>query len=623
LIALLVVFVVVGASFVAVLVDLQTVRADRYRSLGEDQRTRTRTIAGYRGAILDRNGFVLAASTPSHQIVADPTLVDAPEATAELLSPILGVDVPILTEALTPEFEDDRFSLLARTVDDEAVTQIQELEETDDGADALSGIAIRPEEDRVYPAGDLATAVIGRVDPYEQGIFGVEAEFNEQMTGIPGTEQYERGRFGTISVGDWKVDPATSGDTVVLTIDHRIQYVAEQTLLTHCQASGAQGMTAAMSDPSTGEILAMASVTRDEGDRCVVAGYNKAVVDTFEPGSVMKPIVVSAVSEELGYQSDTTIDVPGRISIGGKSFVDHPMHATAPFPVSQILSDSMNVGTIMLSQQIPAETYHDYLLRFGFARSTGLPVEGEGAGSVRHPDDWWGSDYGSIPIGQGLTINATQLLTAYGAIANDGVLLPPILVRSLEGADGSSETVTAGEPQVVVSPGAANEVTESLVAVVDHGTGTPAAVSGFTVAGKTGTAWKVYDDGTGTLTYGSAGNRRYVLSFVGFLPADTPEIALVVVVDEPEATNVLGEATASEVAAPIFGEIADYAARILDLPPEDLDEVASGDDRVRAEPAADPLAPTLPASAGATVSGGAAQEEAAGTAAGPESDESE
>ncbi|MGF1597402.1 MAG: peptidoglycan D,D-transpeptidase FtsI family protein [Acidimicrobiales bacterium] len=580
LIALLAVFVIIGAGFVALLVDLQTVRADRYRSLGEDQRTRTRQIAGYRGGVLDRNGFVLAASTPSHQIVADPTLVADPAGTAILLGPILGIDSATLTEQLTPDSETDRFSLLARSVDDEAVTRIQGLETGDD--DALVGIFVLPEENRVYPAGELANAIVGRVDPDEQGITGVELQYNEVMTGIPGTEQFERGRFGSISVGDWKVDPATAGYDITLTIDHRIQYVAEQTLIDHCDATGAAGATAVVGDPHTGEVLAMAAVRRDDetGD-CAVAGYNAALIDTFEPGSVMKPIVVAAATEELGYTADTLVEVPNRIVVGGKGFADHPSHPIAPYPISQIIANSMNVGTILVAQRLSADTVYDYMRAFGVGHPTGLDFAGESNGALRHPDEWWGSDYGSIPIGQGLTVNATQLLLVYNVFASGGMFVQPTLVRSMEAADGNIHSAALPDQRRIVSEDTAAEVTRSLRAVVEVGTGTNAGVPGYAVAGKTGTAWKVFDDGSGTLGYGSDRNRRYVVSFVGYLPADDPQLTMAVVVDEPQS-----DWTASAVAAPVFAEIAEYATRLLEIPPGSPAGMAvTPEGRVRSLPA--------------------------------------
>jgi len=582
LIALLVIFLIVGAGFVAVLVDLQTVRPERYRSLGEDQRTRTRQLAAYRGAVLDRNGFVLAASTPSHRIIADPSMVDDPGATAALLAPILGIDAASLAEELKPSSPKDKYSLLARNVDHEAVNRIQQLESGAETSDALIGVWTKPEEDRIYPAGDLANAVVGRVDPdVEQGIFGVEAQYNDLMTGVPGTEQFEGGRFGSISVGNRKIDPATAGYNLILTLDHRIQYVTEQALVDRCELARAKGATAVLADPHSGAILAIATAVRDEEeDRCVVAGYNGALIDAFEPGSVVKPVVLAAAMEELSYTADTLIDVPSELTLGGKTFEDHPPHPPAPFAISDILADSMNVGTIRVSQRLAPETVHQYLTAFGFGRASGLELGGESNGRLRTPDEWHGADLGSIPIGQGMSVTAVQLLTAYNVMANGGNHVDPMIVSAIETPDGRISEVAPSTIEPVISAATAAEVTRALVAVVNRGTGAAAAVDGYQVAGKTGTAWKVFDDGNG-FGYGSDGNRRYVVTFAGFLPAEDPQLSLIVVVDEPRSAI-----TAAEVAAPLFSEIADYAIRILAIPPS---EVAAGDSsRVRSDPAVGP-----------------------------------
>jgi cell division protein FtsI (penicillin-binding protein 3) len=579
-----VVFVIIGAGFVAVLVDLQTVRSDVYRSAGEDQRTRTRQLTGYRGAVLDRNGFVLAASVPSHRLVADPTMIEQPRQTAALLAPVLGIDEETLVDQLTPDSKTDQYSLLASAIDDEAAARIEEMEVAKETSVALVGVWLRPEENRIYPAGDLAGAIVGRVDPDKRGIFGVEQQFDELMTGIPGVEQFEGGRFGSISVGDRVVDPAVAGYNVSLTIDYRIQYLTEEALIEHCESARANGATAVMADPRTGHILAMASVSRNDDGTCGVTNYNGALVDSFEPGSVMKPFVVAAATEELGYTSDLLVEVPSRLSVGGKTFVDHPPHPAASYPISQILAKSMNVGTILLSQRMAPETIFDYLNAFGFGQPSGLGVPGESRGDLRSPDEWWGSDHGSIPIGQGMTTTAVQLLSAYNVLANGGTFVAPVMVDSIETPDGIDHGVEPEEVRTVVDPTTTAEVTESLVAVVNQGTGVEAAVDGYQVAGKTGTAWKVFDDGSGQLSYGSDGNRRYVVSFAGFLPAEDPVLSMAVVVDEPER-----DTTAATIAAPLFGDIATYAMRVLAVPTADM--LPADGDRVRAVAAGSQLTP--------------------------------
>lgn len=583
LILLLVVFAMVGAGFVALLVDLQAIRDDGLRSQGEAQRTSTRQLAGYRGSVVDRNGFVLAASTPSHKVVADPTMVVNPSATATLLAPLLGREVTTLTDELTADSASDRYALLSRTVTDDTSDRIRGLMADGTTADRMVGVFVRPEEARVYPADELATPLVGRVDPDERGIYGVEAQYDDLMTGVPGEEEFESSRFGSISVADWRVDPATAGYDVILAIDHRIQYVAEEALRAQCEQTGAAGATAVVTEPSSGEILAMAGVSRDaETGTCEVPRHNAALVWSFEPGSVLKTITMAAAIEELGWSRDTMIEVPPRVVVGGKSFEDRPAHAAAPYPLSQILSKSMNVGTIEVARSVGPAQVHAYLQRFGFGQLTGIDFEGETTGRLRDLDDWWGSDAGSIPIGQGVSVNATQLAAAYNVVANQGHYRSPILVRSLRGPDGSEHHVDTGPARPVISERTAAELTEMLVGVVADGTGKPAAIPGYTVAGKTGTAWKAFDDGSGTFGYGSAGDRRYVSTFAGFAPANDPRVSIVVVVDEPS----VGSTTASVVAAPVFAEIGSYVLSLLEVPPEIVVDDADGP--VRATPAPEP-----------------------------------
>ncbi len=583
LLALLGAFIVVAAALVGVLFDLQTLRPDRYRALGEDQRLRTVELAGYRGSFLDRNGFVLASSTPGAEVVADPTMFADPVAAADLLAPVLGMDPNDLATRLTASSENDRYELLLRTSDDATIEQVSDVLQTDraSGTDRLlAGVFLRAEETRVYPAGTLARTVVGRVDDFEQGRSGLESEFNDLLQGTPGQETTERGIFGSIAGGFWEVDPAEKGYDLVLTIDHRIQFITEQSLIEHCYETDAERAQAVVSHPATGEILAMANVIRQDDGQCVVPGYNATIQETFEPGSVLKIIAVAAAIEEMGWTQNTTIEVPNSVVVGDYEFIEHAGHVPASYPISQIMADSMNVGTIQLATAVGPESLHDYYERFGFAQFTGLGLEAETRGRVADWEDWRGSDFGSIAIGQGVTANTVQIMAAYNTLANDGLYVAPRLVREVVDADGVSSELQAQEARRVVSPETANAVTEMLVGVVDFGTGTAAAVDQYRVAGKTGTAWKVFDDGSGVLSYGSDGNRRYVMSFAGFLPADDPQISIVVTVDEPNAGR-----NAGIVAAPVFADIAEYALRILAVPPT---QPASSTELVRGTPALGP-----------------------------------
>lgn len=583
-------FGVIAVVLVGLLAELQAVNPERYVERGEDQRTRTYSLSGYRGSIVDRDGFVLALSTPGFGVVADPSLVEDAAATANLLSGALGLPVDQVQLDLLGDSPDDRYAMVSPEIDEAAVAALDALFADDANDDTLTGIYVVRHEDRVYPNGSLARPVIGGVDPDERGTFGIEWQYDQEMQGRAGEETIERGIFGSITGGIHEVDPAVQGDDIVLTLDHRIQYVVEQSLIEHCEDTLAQGAQAVVSDPRTGEILAMGTVVRNENGTCSVPNHNAPLIETFEPGSVLKVVTAAAAVEELGMSGDTLIEVPKKIEVGDVWFEEHGVdHVAAPYPVDQIISQSMNVGTIRLAEQLGRDMLYEYLMGFGFSQPTGLEFRGEARGTVHDPADWYGSDLGSIPIGQGMTTNAVQLNSAYNVIANGGLYVAPTLVRTAVSPDGTERVLAQQPSRRVLSDTTASEVTDMLVGVVEHptGTGSAAAVPGYSVAGKTGTAWKVFREFDGApLTYGEPGNRRYVVSFAGFLPAENPQLSITVVVDEP-----ITETSAGLVAAPVFSDIAQYSLRILGIPPGTIEQATPGDQDslVRGTPAEDPL----------------------------------
>lgn len=562
-------FFVIMVVFMAALIDLQAVRPHRYRDLAADQSTATRKLAGFRGQLLDREGYVLAASTPTQLIIADPQLVGDPEWTATLLAPNLGVDAEVLHERLLPANAEDRYNVVAATSDQEALAAIRALVADPETTDAFDGIVIRPEEDRLYPAGDLARPLIGRVDPDEIGRSGVEQQFDELLAGSSGFEQYERGIFGSISVGRRLVEPAERGYDVTLTLDHRVQFGTEAILIDTCEKLGAKGAAAIVSDPRSGQIYSLASVERLDDTTCGVASYNKAVIDTFEPGSVMKLVAFAAAADHLGYRAGDMLTVPGSIEVADKRFADHPRHDTIDMTMAQALAQSSNVATITLSQQVGPQTYYDYATALGFGQLTGLDFAGESSGVLRHPSEWQGSDAGSIVIGQGMTVNLLQLAAAFNTVGNEGRYIQPVIVGDVQDADGEGHLISDPVERQVISPEAAAEVLEMLTAVTgEDATGFKAAIEGYEVAGKTGTAWKVFDNGSGRLSYGSENDRRYLTTFGGLVPAGDPELSVVLMIDEPRTAT-----SATTAAAPTFAQIAQYALRILNIAPGQSEEV--------------------------------------------------
>ncbi len=611
LLVLLGAFALVGALFIGVLVDLQAVRPEEYRAVGEDQRSRERVLAGYRGEIVDRNGFVFAASTTGRSVTVDPQMIEDPAATAAVLAPALGLDVADVVQAISPDFEGDRWGVVAESIDDDTVARLDELSEADDD-ELLSGVFVSVDEERVYPAGDLARPVIGRVNRQEEPIFGLEALFDVEMTGEDGYERLERGLFGSITGGIYEREAAEEGSTVEITLDHRIQYVTEQALIEHCEDTLAESANAVVSDPRTGEILAMATVVRSDEGRCYVPNWNATLVTAFEPGSVIKMVTAAGVVEQNGWNADTLVEVPVVVEFADYDFDQRnhdPDFVAAPYPIRQIIGRSMNNGTIRMAQELGHEGLWNYLDAFGFGRPTGFGWNGETKGKLRDWTEWYDSDLGSISFGQGILVNTVQLNAAYNAIANDGLYIQPRLVRSITTEDGNDLHLAPQETRTVVSAATAATVTDMLVSVVhsENGTGRQAAVPGYTVAGKTGTAWKVITEGEHSGTYGEAGAREYVVSFSGYLPAEDPQLSITVVVDEP-----VTETTAGLVAAPVFADIAQYAVRILGLPPGGAVDAPTG--LVQGTPA--PAAPVVEPSAEAGTDASAESDVALGSTEG-------
>jgi cell division protein FtsI (penicillin-binding protein 3) len=310
--------------------------------------------------------------------------------------------------------------------------------------------------------------------------------------------------------------------------------------------------------PDTGEILAMANVAKDdETGEIRPSGANMAVTSVFEPGSVNKVITVAGALEEGIVNPDTAYQVPDHLQVSVHRFSDHDPHPVTQWSVTDIMQHSSNVGTIMIAQQLGKDRIDQYLRKFGFGEKTGLGFPGEPRGLLLDPADWAGTSIGSIPIGQGISVTALQMLLAYNTIANGGVYVAPQLVQATVGPDGTEQPVEPAERHRVVSERTAAQVNHMLAKVVSDGTGTAAAIDGYTVAGKTGTARKPAENARGY----EAG--AYIATFAGYVPAESPELAIIVSIDEPRG----GLYTAGQVAAPVFSRLAQYGLRLFRIPP--------------------------------------------------------
>jgi cell division protein FtsI (penicillin-binding protein 3) len=343
---------------------------------------------------------------------------------------------------------------------------------------------------------------------------------------------------------------------VVLTIDRNLQYDAEQAVSNEIVTSNARGGVAVVMDSRTGDILAMANMVAGAGGSPPVqAPNNSALTSVYEPGSVTKVVTIGGALQDHVVTPDQRFTVPDSTRVAGSEFHDAEGHPTQSMSVSDILAQSSNVGTIGIAQQLGKDKLNSYLRAFGLGKRTGLGFPGESAGLLLNPKHESGTDVATVPIGQGEAVTAVQMLDAYNAVANGGLFVPPRLVQATVGSDGSQHAVSAARPHRIVSTSTAQQLTTMLQQVVQSGTGTTAAVTGYSVAGKTGTAQKPLVNRPGYQP------GAYMATFVGFVPAQQPAITAIVVLDQP--TPIFG----GVVAAPVFAQIAQYELRHLGIPP--------------------------------------------------------
>ena len=536
-------FAAVGAR----LVSLQVLAPEDYVARGEAQRLRTVTLPAERGAIFDRNGMELALSVRQQTVWADPRLVTDPAGHAAALAPLLAVDAAVLEERLATK---GAFVYLARKVGDDVAARVDAL--------ALDGVSLLDESKRFAPAGELATSLLGTVDLDNIGTSGLERQFEDVLVGEPGSLSIERGPDGsTIAGGRHKLEPPDRGDDLVLTLDRALQFEVERALGAQISATGALGGTAVVMDPRNGQILAMANLRSDgEGGAAKPSKDNMAVTSVFEPGSVNKVITLAAALEEGEFTTEDVLTVPDNLQVSVHRYSDSSRHPTEQWTLSDILTQSSNVGTIKIAQELGPERIDEYLTRFGLGEPTGLGFPDESRGIMLELDEWSGTSIGSIPIGSGVAVNAVQMLDAFNVVANGGELVQPSIVKATIGPDGTERPVAPSPARRVVSEETAAAMRAMLANVVTSGTGTEAAIDGYTVAGKTGTAKKP------DLERGGYEAGAYMASFAGFVPAEDPRLSAIVVLDEPRPVFYGGL-----TAAPVFADITRYALRQLRIPP--------------------------------------------------------
>ena len=570
---LLVLFLAAGQLFM-----LQVPRAEGLRAEAAGQLKVTDVEKAVRGSIVDRNDDKLAFTTEARALTFQPVKVQAqlaeakaksakaPEPAARLREIATGIsgllnnkpDAPTLYKKLASK---DSFVYLARAVDpaisDAITTKYPEV-----GAER--------QDIRQYPGGSLAANIVGGIDWDGHGLLGLEDSLDAKLAGTDGSVTYDRGSDGVVIPGSYRNrHDAVNGSTIQLTIDDDIQFYVQQQVQQAKSLSGAKNVSAVVLDAKTGEVLAMSNddtfdPSQDIGRQEDRELNNLSVTSPFEPGSVNK-IITAASAIELGLTNpDEVLQVPGSIDMGGVTVRDAWGHGVMPYTTTGVFGKSSNVGTLMLAQRIGPERYADMLGKFGLGQRTGVGLPGESAGLVPPIDQWSGSSFANLPIGQGLSMTLLQMTGMYQTIANDGVRLSPRIIKSTIAADGTRSDEARPEGVRVVSPETAASVRNMLRATIQHdpagvqqGTGSGAAVEGYQIAGKTGTAQQInpgcgcyYDD-------------VYWITFGAMVPANDPRYVVGVMMDNPHRT---ADGSPGTTAAPLIHNLSAWLLQRENVP---------------------------------------------------------
>ncbi len=537
--ALLSLFVLVVLALMAGLYRHQVTQRERYLTWADRQQLQPIRLIPLRGKILDCRGAPMAVSLEGGSLFSHPASVEDPVLTARLLAPHLEMDARSLRERLKRSLS---FVWLARQLPLQKARAIQKL--------GLSGIGMEKEGKRYYPNRDLAANVIGFVGVDSQGLEGLELYYEGRVRGAQASLLLQRDARGRLLWREMaEAQDLGRGGEIALTLDLRIQFAAERTLRQAVEDTGALSGSVVVLDPRSGEVLAMACVPTFNPNRfqAYEPGWrrNRCITDIFEPGSTIKPFLLAAAIEEGLVSEQTMFDCEkGAYRFGGHWI--HDMEPHGELTALEVVTHSSNIGATKIAERLEAQTWWEYLHAFGFGQETGIDLPGEVSGNLRPWRRWARVALATHAFGHGFSVTTLQMATAFAVLANGGFLLEPFLVREVR--DETGRPVEVRQPRVVhrvISKETAERVLAVLEVVVASGTGKNAQVPGFRVAGKTGTAMR-FDQETGRYE-----DDRPVVSFVGVVPVDRPELVIAVVLNEPE-----GQATGGKMAAPVFREIA-------------------------------------------------------------------
>jgi cell division protein FtsI (penicillin-binding protein 3) len=538
---------------VARLAELQLAQGSRYRARAQRQQERRIEVSPLRGSIFDREGRPLAVSVEVSSVYAVPDDVKDLAETARTLARHLDVPEAALLARLTQK---RGFVWLARKIDRSAAAALKKAK--------IPGVHLVPETKRFYPKGSLAAAVLGYVGLDDKGLGGLEHSYDEVIRGKPGEvialTDARRSTYGEADVTNGR--PPQEGASLVVTIDSGIQFAAEQALNEAVTQAQARSGVAILLDPSDGSVLAMASAPgfdpNDYGHASAETRRNHAISDAHEPGSTFKIVTGAVALENSVVTLDETIDTgDGTIRVGNAVISEHDHKHFGALTLAEIFEHSSNVGIIRVGLRLGPERLWAGASALGVGRASGIDLPGESSGIFRRPERWSMLSNATISMGQEVSLTPLQLARAAAAIANGGKLVRPRLVRRIAHPDGKVENFQPPPGERAISEETARTVRNLMVGVVERGTGRKAAIPGFVVAGKTGTAQKA---GIGGYQPG-----RYVASFVGFAPSENPRVVGLVLIEEPRGGRYYG----GDIAAPVFARVVSQALSILRVAPEE------------------------------------------------------
>jgi cell division protein FtsI (penicillin-binding protein 3) len=559
---LVLILAVVMFMFGLRLVQVQALQAGDYRERAVNEMEKVKTLQAPRGDITDINGVAFARSVAATSIVVDQTQITDPAKVAAFVAPILGMKVAEVQDSLTGT---RKWNMVARNAKPATWLKLSAaLDQYNSRFKAMSPdriIGFFPERSyvREYPSGSLIASLIGFVNHDGVGATGLESSMNSKIKGIDGKYSYANGYKAEIPGSQSEIIPAQSGTSIRLTVDRDIQWVASKAIADVVKSTRALSGTVIVMDPKTGHILAHATApTFDPNDTTkvsLVAMRNPSVLDVYEPGSTGKVMTIAAAMDEKKITPETVLTIPDKLKRSTKVFKDHEPHPTQRLTTAGILAVSSNTGSIKIGEMLSNDKLYDYLTKFGIGTKTGSGLPGESRGILPKVADWSGTTAPTVAFGQGYSVTAMQATSVFATIANDGVRVSPTVIAGTSDSSGNYTPTATRESVRVISPETAAQMRLMMESVVSaNGTAPSAAIPGYRVAGKTGTAQRI-DDTCGCY-------RGYTASFIGFAPADKPAYVISVTIQDPKGIHWGGY-----LGGPVFKKVMSFVLQTKGIAP--------------------------------------------------------